>query len=164
MKVLVVGGGGREHAIIKKLKENKEITQMYCAPGNGGIAADAVCVPYKSTQVEEITAWAAENGIVTGYPDNTFKGGNNMTRQDLVTMIYRFAEYKGIDVSVTADLDATFSDASDIKRYAKTPVAWAVANDIVNGMKSGNTYVFKPEATATRAQVAVIIQRLMQGE
>jgi len=63
MKVLVVGGGGREHAIIKKLKENREITQMFCAPGNGGIASDAVCVPYKSTQVEEITAWAYENGM-----------------------------------------------------------------------------------------------------
>ena len=63
MKVLVVGGGGREHAIIKKLKENKEITQMFCTPGNGGIASDAVCVPYKSTQVEEITAWAVKNGM-----------------------------------------------------------------------------------------------------
>ncbi|MDD6142441.1 MAG: phosphoribosylamine--glycine ligase [bacterium] len=59
MKVLVVGGGGREHAIIKKLKENKEITQLYCAPGNGGIAQDAVCVPYKSTDVEAIAAYAA---------------------------------------------------------------------------------------------------------
>lgn len=59
MKVLVVGGGGREHAIIKKLKESKEISQLYCAPGNGGIAADAVCVSYKSTEVEKIAAWAA---------------------------------------------------------------------------------------------------------
>ena len=59
MKVLVVGGGGREHAIIKKLKESKEISQLFCAPGNGGIAADAVCVPYKSTEVEKIAAWAA---------------------------------------------------------------------------------------------------------
>ena len=63
MKVLVVGGGGREHAIIKKLKENKEITQMFCAPGNGGIAGDAVCVPYKSTEVDAIAAWAGENGM-----------------------------------------------------------------------------------------------------
>ena len=63
MKVLVVGGGGREHAIIKKLMENKDITQMFCAPGNGGIAQDAVCVPYKSTDVEAIAAWAQENGM-----------------------------------------------------------------------------------------------------
>ena len=63
MKVLVVGGGGREHAIIKKLKESSEITALYCAPGNGGIAADAVCVPYKSTEVEAIAQWAGENAM-----------------------------------------------------------------------------------------------------
>ena len=45
VKVMVIGSGGREHAIIKKLKENSAITELYALPGNGGIAADAVCVP-----------------------------------------------------------------------------------------------------------------------
>ena len=45
MKLLVIGGGGREHAIIKKLKENKSVTEIYALPGNGGIAQDAICVP-----------------------------------------------------------------------------------------------------------------------
>ena len=44
MKILVVGGGGREHAIIQKLKENPEVTEIFALPGNGGIAADATCV------------------------------------------------------------------------------------------------------------------------
>ena len=61
MKVLVVGGGGREHAIIRKLKESPRITGLYAAPGNAGIGCDAVCVPIKATDVEAITAWAAEN-------------------------------------------------------------------------------------------------------
>ncbi len=51
MKVLVVGGGGREHAIIRKLKEAQAAPRLYCAPGNGGIAADAECVPIKATDV-----------------------------------------------------------------------------------------------------------------
>ena len=59
MKVLVVGGGGREHAIVQKLRESREITALYCAPGNGGIARDAVCVPIKATDVEAIADWAA---------------------------------------------------------------------------------------------------------
>ena len=63
MKVLVVGGGGREHAIIRKLKEAKAAPQLYCAPGNGGIAADAVCVPIKATDVQAMVAWAVQNAV-----------------------------------------------------------------------------------------------------
>ena len=63
MKVLVIGSGGREHAIIRKLKESPNVTQLYCAPGNGGIAADAVCVPLKATDVDALAAWAAENAM-----------------------------------------------------------------------------------------------------
>ena len=63
MKVLVVGGGGREHAIIRKLKEAKAAPKLYCAPGNGGIAADAECVPIKATDVEAMVEWAVQNTI-----------------------------------------------------------------------------------------------------
>lgn len=63
MRVLVVGGGGREHAIIKELKKSKEITGLYCAPGNGGIAADATCVPIRATEIEALAAWAQGNGM-----------------------------------------------------------------------------------------------------
>ena len=63
MKILVVGGGGREHAIIKKLKENPDVTTIYALPGNGGIAADAVCVPIGATDIDAIVTFAYENAI-----------------------------------------------------------------------------------------------------
>ena len=63
MKLLVVGGGGREHAIIRSLKKNPEVTEIFAAPGNGGIAADAVCVPIGATDIEKIVAFAVENAI-----------------------------------------------------------------------------------------------------
>ncbi len=63
MKILVVGGGGREHAIIRKLKENKEITKIYALPGNGGIAADAECVAIGAKEIDKIVASATENKI-----------------------------------------------------------------------------------------------------
>ncbi|MGI6174222.1 MAG: phosphoribosylamine--glycine ligase [Christensenellales bacterium] len=63
MKLLVVGGGGREHAIIKKLKENPAVEAIYALPGNGGIARDAVCVPIHATDIENIALFAADNKI-----------------------------------------------------------------------------------------------------
>ena len=63
MKLLVVGGGGREHAIIKKLKENKTIEEIYALPGNGGIAADAACVNIAATDIPGIVNFARENQI-----------------------------------------------------------------------------------------------------
>ena len=65
MKVLVVGGGGREHAICWKLAQSPKVTELYCAPGNGGIAQVAQCVPIKATDVEAMVAWAKENGTFT---------------------------------------------------------------------------------------------------
>lgn len=63
MKVLVVGGGGREHAIIKKLKENPDISEIFALPGNGGIAADAICVPIGAKEIEKIAAFAVEHAV-----------------------------------------------------------------------------------------------------
>ena len=63
MKIMVVGGGGREHAIIKKLKENKAVTEIYALPGNGGIARDAVCVDVGAKDIDAIVAFAVEKGI-----------------------------------------------------------------------------------------------------
>ena len=57
MKILVVGGGGREHAIIKALKKSPLCDEIFCAPGNGGIAKDAVTVDIKATDIEAIREW-----------------------------------------------------------------------------------------------------------
>ncbi len=63
MKLMVVGGGGREHAIIRKLKENKEVTKIYALPGNGGIARDAECVAIGAKDIDKIVEFAVENSI-----------------------------------------------------------------------------------------------------
>ena len=63
MKVMVVGGGGREHAIIRKLKENPNIETIYALPGNGGIAADAECVPIGAKDIDAIAAFGREKAI-----------------------------------------------------------------------------------------------------
>ena len=63
MKIMVVGGGGREHAIIRKLKENKNVSEIFALPGNGGMAKDATCVNIGAKDIEKITAFAVDNKI-----------------------------------------------------------------------------------------------------
>ena len=63
MKILVVGGGGREHAIIKKLKENPQVAEITCLPGNAGIARDARCVPVKATDIDGIVSYVRQNPV-----------------------------------------------------------------------------------------------------
>lgn len=63
MKVLVVGGGGREHAIVDALSRSKKVSKIFCAPGNAGIAAQAECVGIKDTDVEALKAFAVEKGV-----------------------------------------------------------------------------------------------------
>ena len=63
MNILVVGSGGREHAIIKKIKQNPTVSTIYALPGNGGIAADATCIPIGATDIDGIVAFAKENAI-----------------------------------------------------------------------------------------------------
>ena len=63
MKLLVVGGGGREHAIIKKLRENPQVTEIFACPGNGGIAKDATCVGIGATDIPALVDFAVEKAV-----------------------------------------------------------------------------------------------------
>ena len=63
MKILVVGGGGREHAIIRSLKKNPDVTEIFALPGNGGIASDATCVNISATDIDGIVNFARENAV-----------------------------------------------------------------------------------------------------
>ena len=63
MKLMVVGGGGREHAIIRKLRENPTVTEIFALPGNGGMAADATCVDIGAKDIDGIVKFAKDNGI-----------------------------------------------------------------------------------------------------
>ncbi|MBQ8598659.1 MAG: phosphoribosylamine--glycine ligase, partial [Oscillospiraceae bacterium] len=77
MKILVIGSGGREHAIIRKLKESKYKPELFCAPGNGGIAADATCVAINAMDVEGIVKYAKEEAMdwVFVTPDDPLAAG-----------------------------------------------------------------------------------------
>ena len=103
-------------------------------------------------------AWAYANGIVLGMTDTTFCPNLEITREQMVTIFYRYAEVEGHDVSSSDNLSA-FPDAGSVSKFASTAVKWAVAEGIINGMKNGD---LAPRGTATRAECATIIQRYVE--
>ena len=105
----------------------------------------------------EAVSWAAKNGIVTGVGDNKFEPDTQITREQIATILYRYAQYKQYGTSASASLSA-FSDAAAVSTYAKAPLSWAVAEKLVNGTDGK----LLPRASATRAQVAAILQRYLE--
>ena len=101
--------------------------------------------------------WAASEGIVAGYEDNTFRPNDPITREQLAAMLMNYAAWKGEDVSARADLSG-YNDAASVSSWAAETVQWAVADGLISGMP-GN--LLEPQGSATRAQVAAILQRFL---
>ncbi len=126
MKVLVVGGGGREHAIIRKLKQSPAVTELFAAPGNGGIGYDAVNVPIPATDVAAIADWAAEHDMdyVVATPDDPLALG-------LVDLL----EAKGISAfgptKAAAQIEASKAFSKDLmKKYGIPTAAYETFTDV----------------------------------
>ena len=102
--------------------------------------------------------WTTENGIFAGYGKDKFCPDDPITREQLAAIFYRYADYKGYDLTVKGDLDK-FKDADKITDYAKAAMQWAVGSGLVKG-KSGN--LLDPQGTATRAEIAAMLHRFIE--
>ena len=102
--------------------------------------------------------WTTENGIFAGYGKDKFCPDDPITREQLAAIFYRYADYKGYDLTVKGDLDK-FKDADKITDYAKTAMQWAVGSGLVKG-KSCN--LLDPQGTATRAEIAAMLHRFIE--
>ena len=103
----------------------------------------------------DAVVWAAETGITLGTSADTFNPNDNVTREQMATFLYRFAEYESLDpIEVTGDLSA-FPDADEVAGFATEAMTWAVGQKIIAGV-DGN---LAPDGTATRAQVATVLMR-----
>lgn len=105
--------------------------------------------------------WAAENGIVSGYPDNTFGVGKQIVRQEIATMLYNYAVFKNYDTASTGDLKQ-FADTEKIGDWAKETISWAVGTEIISGkLGEGEKNLLDPEGCATRAEAATMLLQLL---
>ena len=132
-------------------------TVLYRMEGSPAVSdADRAACPFTDLTADwyrDAVVWAHKNGVVKGVTDTTFVPNASITREQMVTMLYR---YQGSPAS-SGDL-SRFKDAGSISEYARPAVAWAVENGIVNGMTADT---FQPKGSATRAQLAAILSRYM---
>lgn len=106
---------------------------------------------------ENAITWASENGIVNGYSDTAFGPNDAITREQMAAILYRYAQYKNMDVSIGESTNIlSYTDAQDVSSYAMKPMQWAVGSGLIGGMTK-DTLV--PQGQATRAQVAAIFHR-----
>ena len=124
-------------------------------------ASSFVDVPAKEYYTDAV-AWAAENGIVNGVDATHFAPNDEVTREQIAAILFRYAEKKGVDTGKRANLNA-FPDANKVSAYAKDALAWANAAGLVKGSNENGKDYLAPAASATRAQVATILARYAQS-
>ena len=104
--------------------------------------------------------WAYKNNITSGKTADKFAPNDYITREQLASMLYRYAAYKGIEITNTKDF-SSFPDASKVASYAKDSFEWAYGNGIVNGSKKGDELFLNPRNTATRAECAQMFSQYL---
>lgn len=107
----------------------------------------------------EAVVWAETNGIVTGVSETEFAPNENVTREQMATILYRYAKTKGYTLDTATDL-SVFTDINEISRFAIDAIRWANKTELVNGTSET---MLSPKATATRAQVAAILMRFCEN-
>ena len=136
------------------------VTVLYRLEGEPEVSGD---IPFPDVKAGEwysdAILWASQNSIVEGYNNGTFGLNDPVTREQAVTILYRYAEFKEKDISASDDL-SRFTDRNDISYWAIDALRWAVAEEIIQG-RTPTTIV--PKGTSTRAEVATIIMWYAEG-
>ena len=133
------------------------VTILYRLEGSPAASANPFNDVARGSYYEKAVAWAAEHGIVNGYGDGLFGPNDRITREQLAAILYRYAQYKKLDVSVGEDTNIlSYNDATSISDYAFPAMQWACGAGLLKGANGD----LLPKNTATRAQTATILYRL----
>ena len=134
-------------------------TILWRMEGSPAPTAEARFTDVRSGQwYSEAVAWTAQSGVYTGYVDGSFRPNDSITREQLAAILYRYAKYKGVDVSVGEDTNIlSYADAAEISDYAFPAMQWACGAGVMQG-SNGNLL---PRGRATRAQIAAMLHRYL---
>lgn len=137
------------------------VTVLYRMAGEPAVADPGTFADVASgSYYEDAIAWAAENGIMEGYNASRFGADDSVTREQMATILYRYAEHTGRDTSA-ANMLINFEDADQISAYAVPAMEWANAEGLILGTTETR---LNPTGDATRAQIAAILTRFQRGE
>lgn len=135
------------------------VTMLHRLEGTPEAAPSAFTDVKAEQYCAEAIGWASRNGIVQGYSDTEFRPTREISREQLASILYRYAQLKGYDTSEQADLSA-YADAADVSGYALDGMRWAVAKGLISGVTEST---LAPGGSATRAQAAMILMRFCEN-
>ena len=157
MKIMVIGGGGREHAVIKKIHENKNVKKIYALPGNAGMADIAECVDIKATDIESVTAWAKEH-----HPDFAVVTPDDPLALGCVDELEKIGVPCFGPTAQAAQIEASKVFAKNLMKKYSIPTAEYMVFDNIDGaadyVKSGISYpiVIKADGLALGKGVSIV--------
>lgn len=158
-KGLMAGTAADKFSPETKMNRAMLVTVLYRMDGSHAASGTT---PFTDIQAKEYyypaLVWAYGNGIINGTAPDKFSPESPITREMMVTIFYRYAQFKGLDVSKTDSL-SKYTDAGKISAYAKTPFAWAVEVGIIAGYTA---VTLNPLGSATRAECSAILERFTQ--
>lgn len=160
-KGLIRGTSGDFFSPDAPAERDMAVSVLYRIEGSPAVTggSDFTDVDYGAWYADAVI-WAGQAEIANGYGDGLFYPYKAATRQEMAVLLYRYASYKGYDVSKTSGLEA-YTDAGEIADWALDAVKWAVGEGIINGT---GTSTLSPEQTADRAQMAVMFDRFLTIE
>lgn len=156
---LMSGVSGGRFAPNDTLTRAMLVQTLYAMEGRPAAASAGFADVASGDWYASAVNWAAANGVVSGVSETGFGPNNALTREQLALILYRFAQYKGYDVTGTSDL-AAYADGSSVSGWAAEAMSWAVNAGLISGV-GGNQIA--PTGTATRAQVAQILMNFCEN-
>lgn len=159
-KGIMSGVSENEFAPNAKLTRAMLVQMLYNMEGRPACDAENAFIDVPVGQwYTDAVIWANDAKIVSGMGEGLFAPNMEITREQMVAMMYNYAKYKGYDVTASADL-STFTDSASVSAWAQPAMQWAVAEGYISGMGGS---LLAPQGTATRAEIACVIMRFMEA-
>ena len=154
------GTGGQRFSPDGDTTRGMVVTILYRLEGSPSVTKSSFRDVQEGGYYAHAVAWAEQNQIVNGTGNGLFNPDGKITREQLASILYRYAQYKGRNVDRTVGLD-TFQDGTQVQEYARSAMEWACASGLIQG---NDRKALQPQSSASRAQVATILQRFCSAE